>query len=110
LLADLAARCADAGDAPAEVARLAALDLCAGLVAFGGLRTLGELIGWIGRQAPARIVELMACADLAEPPVRSAPQAGGLELRGGADRGGFEPIPYATDGEPKTVALAPPLS
>jgi hypothetical protein len=42
LLADLATRCADAGAAPAEVARLAALDLCAGLVAFGGVRTLGE--------------------------------------------------------------------
>jgi hypothetical protein len=60
LLADLAARCADAGAEPAEVARLAALDLCAGLVAFGAVRTLGELMSWIGREAPTRIVELRA--------------------------------------------------
>jgi hypothetical protein len=50
----MSARCAEAGADPAEVARLAALDFCAGLVAFGAVRTLGKLIGWIGREAPAR--------------------------------------------------------
>jgi hypothetical protein len=78
LLADLTIRCTDAGADPAEVARLAMLDLAASLVAFGAVRTLGELISWIGREAPARIVELMACADLAELPplcLRSTPQA-----------------------------------
>jgi hypothetical protein len=77
LLADLTVRARDAGADPGEVARLAVLDLAASLVAFGAVRTLGELMGWIGREAPARIVELMASADLAElPPLsaRSAPQ------------------------------------
>jgi hypothetical protein len=53
------------------------LDLASSLVAFGAVRTLGELMSWIGREAPVRIVELMACTDLAELPplsVRSAPQ------------------------------------
>jgi hypothetical protein len=78
LLAGLTIRCADAGADPAEVARLAMLDLAASLVAFGAVRTLGELVTWIGREAPARIVELMASADLAELPplsIRSAPQS-----------------------------------
>jgi hypothetical protein len=78
LLADLVVQTRDAGADPAEVARLAMLDLAASLVAFGAVRTLGELVGWIGREAPTRIVELMACTDLAELPppfVRSAPQA-----------------------------------
>jgi hypothetical protein len=76
MLAELDAQCADVGAEAADVARLAALDLCAGPVAFGGVRALGELIGWIGREAPA--VALMACRDISELPplsVRRAPQA-----------------------------------
>jgi hypothetical protein len=78
LLADLVVQARDAGADPAEVARLAMLDLASSLVAFGAVRTLGELVTWIGREAPARIVELMAATDLAELPplcVRSAPRA-----------------------------------
>jgi hypothetical protein len=77
-LAELTLRCEDAQADPAEVARLGVLEPGASLVAFGAVRTLAELISWIEREAPARIVELMRATDLGElPPLsaRSAPQA-----------------------------------
>jgi hypothetical protein len=51
-------RCEDLGVDCGPVAHLAVLDLCAALLAFGGVRSVGELTQWLHEELPARAREL----------------------------------------------------
>jgi hypothetical protein len=43
---------------PGPVAHLAVLDLCAALLAFGGVRGIEDLVAWLREELPARAREL----------------------------------------------------
>jgi hypothetical protein len=68
-------------------------------------------MSWIGREAPARIVELMACVDISElppPSVRSALEARKLELMGDSSSASEESLVSLQFGfSAKHVSLPP---
>jgi hypothetical protein len=56
-------RCIDLDAEPRLVASLAVLDLCAALVAFGGVRNAEEIHAWLRQELPARVKDLNRVGD-----------------------------------------------
>jgi hypothetical protein len=57
-LAFLEERADELGAEPGPAAQLAILDLAAALLAFGGVRNVDELVGWLREETPPRAREL----------------------------------------------------
>ena len=63
-------RCEELDCDPGPTAHLAVLDLCAALLAFGGVRSVDELTQWLHKELPGRARELQKA--VAESKGRSA--------------------------------------
>jgi hypothetical protein len=76
VIAELEARCDERGAEPRKAALLAILDLSAGLLAFNGVRSAGELFAWLRSELPARAEELARMnGAVADDDLRSFPHA-----------------------------------
>ena len=54
------------------------LDLCAALLAFGGVRSVGDLTQWLHKELPARACELQKAVAGAKGTLADAPLCGCL--------------------------------
>lgn len=66
-------RCEDLEVDCGPVVHLAILDLAAALLAFGGVRSVGELTGWLHKELPGRARELQKAVAEVEGALADAP-------------------------------------
>jgi hypothetical protein len=65
---------------PGPAAHLAVLDLCAALLAFGGVRNVDELAQWLREEVPDRARELAKAVAASGGPLSEAPPCACLRL------------------------------